>query len=80
MIRVSRKTPVADSTEKARRIVAAGHSTLFAGDPRYLRRLQAALAQDSGIETFLGNSLDDVVLVVEPVGEKGSIYSEKVPG
>jgi hypothetical protein len=80
VIRVSRKTPVADSAKKARGIVAAGHSTMFAGDPRYLRRLQVALAQDSSLETFLGDSPDDVVLVIEPVGEEGSIYSEKVPG
>ena len=79
MIRVSRKTPVQDTAEKARRIVAAGNSTMFVGDPRHLRRAREALAADPGVETFLGDDGEDVVLVVQPVGREGGLYSEKVP-
>jgi nitrate reductase NapAB chaperone NapD len=79
VIRVSRRTPVTDSAEKARRIVAAGHSTMLSGDPRHLRRVQAALSDTAGVETFLGDSDEGVVLVVQPSGRQGGLYSEKVP-
>ena len=80
MIRVSRKTSVADTAAKARRIVESDGMTLLTGDPRYLRKVRDALTGVVGLETLLGQDGDDVVLAIQPAaGDVGAIYRERVP-
>lgn len=77
---MSRRISPQDDAVKAMKIVTAGGSTMFEGDPRHLRRIQSALADEPGIETFLGDDDDDqVVLVVQAAAPVGSMYMEHVP-